>query len=155
MMPFICLLDRYPNSFCELAINQDSSEWIHTLGLSLLYLNDFGIQRQLDMNNSQILFRVNSPKCTLIKPMQRNMTYKPIVTSNGSMDVPTSVEVNSTAKVLVYGTRCGTITFVELSTMRVSSLVNFYCSNMEQILSFFLIPIRGLTISPFLLLLVP
>ncbi|RTG81692.1 telomerase protein component 1, partial [Schistosoma bovis] len=122
MKRFICVnyefLVKYPNSFCELAINQDSSEWIHTLGLSLLYLNDFGIQRQLDMNNSQILFRVNSPKCTLIKPMQRNMTYKPIVTSNGSMDVPTSVEVNSTAKVLVYGTRCGTITFVELSTMR-------------------------------------
>ncbi|CAH8536298.1 unnamed protein product [Schistosoma curassoni] len=46
------------------------------------------------------------------------MTYKPIGTSNGSMDVPTSVEVNSTAKVLVYGTRGGTITFVELSPMR-------------------------------------
>ncbi|CAH8545388.1 unnamed protein product [Schistosoma haematobium] len=122
MKTFVCVnyefLVKYPNSFCELAINQDSSEWIHTLGLSLLYLNDFGIKRQLDMNNSQILFRVNSPKCTLIKPMQRNMTYKPIVTSNGSMDVPTSVEMNPTAKVLVYGTRCGTITFVELSTMR-------------------------------------
>ncbi|VDP51850.1 unnamed protein product, partial [Schistosoma margrebowiei] len=122
MKTFICVnyefLVKYPNSFCELAINQDSSEWIHMLGLSLLYFNDFSIQRHLDMNNSQILFRVNSPKCTLIKPMQRNMTYKPIVTSNGSMDVPTSVEMNSPAKLLVYGTRCGTITFVELSTMR-------------------------------------
>ncbi|CAI2729056.1 unnamed protein product [Schistosoma spindalis] len=122
MKTFICVnyefLVKYPNSFCELAINQDSSEWIHTLGLSLLYLNDFGIQRQLDMNNSQILFRVNLPKCTLIKPMQRSVIYKSIVTSNGSMDVPTSVEMNSTAKVLVYGTRCGTITFAELSTMR-------------------------------------
>uniref|UniRef100_A0A5K4F2R5 TROVE domain-containing protein n=1 Tax=Schistosoma mansoni TaxID=6183 RepID=A0A5K4F2R5_SCHMA len=122
MKKFICVnyefLVKYPNSFCKLAINQDSSEWIHTLGLSLLYLNDFGVQSQLDMNNSQILFRVNLPKCTLIKPMQRNMIYKPIVTSNGSMDVPTSVEMNSAAKVLVYGTRCGTITFVELSTLR-------------------------------------
>ncbi|XP_018650710.1 hypothetical protein Smp_099800 [Schistosoma mansoni] len=122
MKKFICVnyefLVKYPNSFCELAINQDSSEWIHALGLSLLYLNDFGVQSQLDMNNSQILFRVNLPKCTLIKPMQRNMIYKPIVTSNGSMDVPTSVEMNSAAKVLVYGTRCGTITFVELSTLR-------------------------------------
>ncbi|CAH8544456.1 unnamed protein product [Schistosoma rodhaini] len=122
MNKFICVnyefLVKYPNSFCELAINQDSSEWIHTLGLSLLYLNDFGVQSQLDINNSQILFRVNLSKCTLIKPMQRNMIYKPIVTSNGSMDVPTSVEMNSAAKVLVYGTRCGTITFVELSTLR-------------------------------------
>ncbi|CAH8495095.1 unnamed protein product, partial [Schistosoma turkestanicum] len=123
MKKFICMnyefLVKYPNSFCELAINQDSSQWIHNLGVSLLYDTDFHVQRQLNINNNnnQLLFRLNSPKCTLIKPMQANTIYKPIVTLNGSMDVPTSVEMNATAKILVYGTRCGTITFVELSSM--------------------------------------
>ncbi|KAH8877569.1 Telomerase protein component 1 [Schistosoma japonicum] len=111
-------LVKYPNSFCELAINQDSSEWIHTLGLCLLYLSNSHLQlSQPNLNYSPILFRLNSSKRMLISPVQQNISYKPIVTSLGSMDVPTSVEVYSTVNLLVYGTKCGTIAFVEMSSM--------------------------------------
>ncbi|KAK4471078.1 hypothetical protein MN116_000595, partial [Schistosoma mekongi] len=107
-----------PNSFCELAINQDSSEWIHTLGLCLLYLSDSRLQlNQPNLNYSPVLFRLNSSKSMLVSPVQQNIAYKPIVTSLGSMDAPISVEVNSTANLLVYGTKCGTIAFMEMSSM--------------------------------------
>ncbi|CAH8536159.1 unnamed protein product [Heterobilharzia americana] len=110
-------LVKYPTSFGELAINQNSNDWIHTLGLTLLSLTDV-LQSNSSINNNKthMFYRINSLDRALINPAKPNMLYKPISTLNGFMDVPTCVEINLTSNLLVYGTRCGTIIFTDAST---------------------------------------
>nr|CAH8820778.1 unnamed protein product [Trichobilharzia regenti] len=111
------LLKR-PTLFAELSISQNCSDWIRTLGLTLLQLSDPDAQHLTESNQISMFYRINSSTSTLIHPVPPNMIYNPVVSSNGFIDVPTSAEINLSVNLLVYGTRCGTIGFINISNMR-------------------------------------
>ncbi|VDQ17940.1 unnamed protein product [Trichobilharzia regenti] len=116
-------LDRRPTLFAELSISQNCSDWIRTLGLTLLQLSDPDAQHLTESNQISMFYRINSSTSTLIHPVPPNMIYNPVVSSNGFIDVPTSAEINLSVNLLVYGTRCGTVGFINISNMRVSYLL--------------------------------
>ncbi|CAH8484950.1 unnamed protein product [Dicrocoelium dendriticum] len=115
-LPF---LTRYPCLFGELCINNRSSSWIQQLGFAYLTLS---ASQKCKENGPDVRLLVRRSHASDFTDEARRLA--PVVVQNPAStsqitEAPTTVTVSPNGQLLVYGSQSGSITVVELKTLRV------------------------------------